>query len=212
MEYENEIEFFGFVPVVFVSELQEEAERIMGEAVEQIGLLNRHRVQKAAGVLGQSFKKNFFIFSNFVLRNILKFPQTFRLERKASDLVLATDLQELTDRVTGRYSEEEYYKNEIHRQRMAIGLEKYRRERYSELLRPREDIQRLVDSLRLLNSNFKAVSELCNKLAVVSHPDDEDLNALLEHRTLKSELAKRERDSLLLIGSEETLAFFNSTA
>jgi hypothetical protein len=212
MEYESEIEFFGFVPVTFVAELQEEAEKILEETVKQIAKLNRHKGQKISQILHQAFKKNFFIFSNFVLRNILKFPQTFRPDRKASDIVLSSDLQKLTDELAGGYDEEEQYKDEICKRRVAIGLEKYRRERYLELLGARERIQGLIDDLASLNSSFKDVSELCSRLAVISDPGDEDLNALLEYRVLKGELAKKERNDLLLIGSDETLALFNEFA
>lgn len=206
MEIVDEIEFFGLVPVAFIAELQEEAEKILRESIERLSQLGRSRVQRMSSVLLESFKKNYFIFSNFVLRNIFRFPSTFRLERRASDLVVTADLQAITNDLVGSFEEEDYYKAEIQRLREELEVEMYRRDSYGSLLSCSDAVNSLVLGIRQVHEDFEAVRELYSKLTMINNADDDDLNALLEYREIKNNLAKKERDDLLAIGSDEAFS------
>ncbi|CAD25594.1 hypothetical protein [Encephalitozoon cuniculi GB-M1] len=209
MESEEEIEFFGFVPVTLVAELQGEVEAILKNGVEQLSALDRRKVHRVSGTLLESFRRNYFIFSNFVLRNILRFPASFRLERKASDVVVTVDLQSITNDLVSVLEEEDYYEAEVQRQREIIEIERYRLESYRSLLEYSKPVVGLVGSIGKACKELEDVVRLYNKMCMSSSAEDEDYNALLEYREVRSSLAKKERDDLLAIASEEVLAMMS---
>ncbi|AFN83308.1 hypothetical protein EROM_070570 [Encephalitozoon romaleae SJ-2008] len=209
MENEEEIEFFGFVPVTLVAELQSEIEGILRDGVEQLSFLDKRKAHRISGIVFESFRRNYFIFSNFVLRNILRFPPSFRLERKANDAVVTIDLQSITDELVNVLGEEDYYEAEVLRLKESIDIERYRLESYRSLLECSKPVNSLIESIMEAYSELENVTKLYDKMSMISGMDDEDHNALLEYREIRSSLAKKERDDLLRIASEEVLMMMN---
>ncbi|KAG5859145.1 hypothetical protein KMI_08g12810 [Encephalitozoon hellem] len=212
MENEEEVEFFGFVPVTLVAELQGEIEGILRDGVEQLSSLDRRNAHRISGIVFESFRRNYFIFSNFVLRNILRFPPSFRLERRVNDTVVTMDLQSITDDLVNILGEEDYYRAEVLRLKESIRVERYRLECYRSLLECSGPINGLIGSIVEAYSELENVKKLYNRMSMSGGVDDEDHNALLEYREIRSSLVKKERDDLLRIASEEVLTMMNKCA
>lgn len=211
MENVDEIEFFGFAPMTFVTELQGDIERVLREGIDGMSRVGRSKIQKVSDVLMESFRRNYFIFSNFVLGNIFKFPHTFRIERKVSDVVVTLDLQSITNELSNSFEEEEHYKVEVQKQKEELEVEKYRRDSYVSLLRCSDSVNDLLLDVKQVQEDLEAVKDLYNKLTMINNAGDEDLNMLLEYREIKNMLAKKERDELMAIGSSEVFCMINDS-
>lgn len=209
MDLEDETEFFGFVPARFMTELQEEIEEIL---VGEIGRLSGIDGRKAAGIgqqVVETFRKNYFMFSNFVLRNILKFPVSFQLERRARDVEPGVDVQGATDSLAECLSQERRYRSEVRVCRMELEVERYRRESYLSLLGCSDEVYELISRMKEVGREYAEVYEGYRKLALVSGGGDTELNGLLEHREIKSRMGSKEREELWRIGDVCVFSMLN---
>ncbi|ADM11820.1 uncharacterized protein Eint_070560 [Encephalitozoon intestinalis ATCC 50506] len=209
MGSEEEIEFFGFAPVTLVSELQGEIEGILKEGIEKLSFLGKKKIHRMSGTILESFRRNYFIFSNFVLRNILRFPSSFQPERRVSDVVVTVDLQTITDDLMNVLESEDYYRAEIEGVRESIEVERYREEWYRSLLECSESVDGLARRITEVCLELENVTRLYSQMSMVSCIGDEDYNTFLEYREVKSSLARNERDELLGVASEEVLSMMN---
>ncbi|KAM0672147.1 hypothetical protein CWI42_080570 [Ordospora colligata] len=208
---EEETEFFGFVPASFISELQMEIENALNDGIAKLCEIRRGKMQRVSEVLLESFRKNYFIFSNFVLRNIVCFPDGFEMERKASEDVVVADMQQITDELMQSFLEEEMLRDEMNCLREDLEIEEYRKEMFEKILKCSEPVNDLVDNARATRDELEGIKQLQSRLRVFGAGEDDGFSRLLEYREIKSSFAKKERDDLLKIGNIDVFAMINES-
>ncbi|KAH9411157.1 hypothetical protein HK407_08g13020 [Ordospora pajunii] len=207
---EEEAEFFGFAPASFISELQMEIENVLADGISRLCELKRGKMQRMSDVLLESFRRNYFIFSNFVLRNIVCFPDGFEMERRASEEVVVADMQQITDELMASFLEEERQQEEFDGLREDLEVEEYRKEMFCKMMRCSEPVKELVQSIRATKDELEAIKQLQSRLGVFGAGDD-GFSRLLEYREIRSNFARKERDDLLMIGNAEVFAMMNES-
>lgn len=201
---EDEIEYFELLPLTFTTELQKELEEALTDILQ--GYHVHHKVQ--THILG-SFKKNLFIFSNFVLRNILKFPANFKLERKVTDKFIQTDVNGLVDKVAEKQSQISDLRRQVVAMEERIRLEVDKNNGYRSLLQNRTQFNDLCTGAREIKRFLKETSNLYEKYKS-SHPRrDNEFDRLMEYKNIKSEYYRNERDRLLEVADFGTLEHIN---
>jgi len=207
MEFHNEdeIEYFGFLPVSFTTELQSDLDAALNE------ILSNNRLHgKVQSFIVESFRKNIFIFNNFVLRNILKFPPNFRLERKITDKSIAVDIKDMVDLVVAKQKQILELKQELSNLEKELANHTDRNNGYKQLLSNRDNFNDLCTGAKEIKSFLKDTSELYEKYKTNCMRKDAEFDKLMEYKNIKSEYYKTERDRLLEIADFEVLENFNN--
>lgn len=201
---EDEIEFFGFIPVSFTNELQEDLQEALNDIVHNFPL--HHRIQ--AYIL-DAFRKNLFIFSNFVLRNILKFPPSFRLERKVTDKTIHTNVPALLGTLAVRQERISQLSTALNGLRTRLAYEQARADGYRKLLENKARFQDLCTGAREIKGFLRETGELFEKYQAIGRRRDGEFERLMEYKNIKSEYYKNERGKLLEIADFEALEHLN---
>ena len=199
MANQDEIEYFGFLAVSFTTDLREELEECLNDIFK-----NSHLHQKIQTHISDSFKKNFFIFNNFVLRNILKFPCNFKLERKATDKTI-----EIIKRISEKQREIQELKNKILNLQEKIEFQENRSNGYKNLLKNRSKFNDLVTGANEIKIFLKETNVLYEKYKTGAKRKDYEFEKLMEYKNIKSEYYKTERNKLLEISDFDTLEYIN---
>ncbi|KAI5154184.1 hypothetical protein ENBRE01_3312 [Enteropsectra breve] len=202
---EDEIEYFGFLPITFTTELQEALEEALTEIINTAGNVPG----KAQDAIQGSLKKNIFIFNNFVLRNILKFPPKFKLERKITDKCIDGDAMQMAN---GLFEKQQRVHELVEEEKTLLrklSKEKNRNNAYKSLLANNEKYMELIGAAKDIKMFLKETSEGCDTLAMSSSKKENEFDSLMVFKNLKSEYYKDQRDKLLKIASFDTLDYFN---
>ncbi|KAF7684386.1 hypothetical protein TCON_0440 [Astathelohania contejeani] len=210
MNNEDEIEYFGFVPISFVNEIRDEWISIIDETANELNKFSKNTASVAKTIIKKNFEKNFFIFETFVLRNIFCFPKKFKLERKVTDLRLDVDLQVVLDKHIKALEEEASMEAELLKLKGELEIEKYKTNEYEQLLKLENEIVMMSDEVNHLKNVLYETDEIYNNF-VMNHPtnDDEYFKELMECKEIKNEIYKKERDSIYHRTQINNLKFIN---
>ena len=190
---ENEIEYFGFLPISFVLELQNALEVILGDAFKS----KKYKYLK--NTVTAKFDHYAYFFGNFVLRNILKFPTGFKWERKKTNKVIDVDLVEQVNQL--------------------VKLQQLNQNKIQILQQKEHDLVNLIN----INNGLKCTQKSCDKIVKTAELQNElekqldelevnfsyftgnnknkqrRLKSIMEHKYIKSQFYKEERKRLLKI-------------
>jgi hypothetical protein len=208
MENGEEIEYFGFIPVLFTTELREAMETTITSFGGLEGL-PRSRLNNLLALVKSMFSRNFYIYENFVLRNILSFPKTFKLERKRTDLRYDFDLQSLVDEYLALVDEEVLLNTEMVRVQGLIAIEEYKKKEYEKMMGHVLSLRKLVDGTLQLKSRLAAIRSSYHSFSDGESHGRPKLNELMSHKEIRDEMYKKERDGLFSISSLECLENLN---
>ncbi|EEQ81661.1 hypothetical protein NCER_101818 [Vairimorpha ceranae BRL01] len=181
MDDKGEIEFFNFVPIHFVNELESDITNLISS------LLNNNKI------LLDSCKKNMFIFKSFVLRNIIKFPSTFKYERKKTDLVIDTPLD--INKYYNNVNKKDLLLCKINNLNKKICALKNKCNNLDKILEYENDMIQASKNIRDIKYKYNNIMEYVSTLPFLEI-DEENFNYLLEYREIRSEILKREVDDL----------------
>lgn len=212
MNNAEEIEYFGFVPISFIKEIQDEIHKKVKEELLECNFKGVSSLKKnkkhAMDIISLSLSKNFFFFQNFVVRAIFSFPKDFSFERKITDLRCEANMQKLVDEFLQIVEEEKYLRNETLRLEGEIETERFKRSQYQSLLKHEEDMLGAVHSTEELQKLSKDTEQLCQGLMEKQLSQDGGEGEMIEFQSLRSEMYKKERDELYARASVELLMFY----
>lgn len=198
------IEFFGFIPISFTNELQKELQTALEDITQ-----NYHLHHKIQTYIFDSFNKNIFIFNNFVLRNILKFPSNFKLERKITDKTIQANVSEMIQNLYQKQEKILQLKTTIFNIKKRLAIQKCRNDGYKSLLQNKNNFLDQCTGAKEIKRFLKETSELLEKYQNVGKRRDCEFEKLMEYKNIKSEYYKNERNKLLEIADFETLETIN---
>lgn len=201
---EDEIEFFEFLPMSFTNELQEALQECLNDITQHYHL--HHKIQT---YISDSFKKNLFIFSNFVLRNILKFPANFNLERKITDKTIQADISGMVAALRLKQEKILQLSAAIQELKRKTAIQKIRNDGYKNLLQNKVKFYDLCTGAREIKAFLKETSNLFEKCQNIGKRRDCEFEKLMEYKNIKSEYYKNERAKLLEIADFEALENLN---
>lgn len=200
----DEIEYFEFLPISFTNELQEELQESLKDIVQ-----NYHLHHKIQSYIQDSFKKNFFIFSNFVLRNILKFPDNFKLERKVTDKTICVDINEMGRNLIEKQKKILELSKTISELKSKINVQMNRNNGYKNLLKNKDKFNDLCTGAKEMKAFMRETNDLFEKYQSIGKRKEGEFERLMEYKNIKNEYYKNERAKLLEIADFETLETLN---
>ncbi|WUR05144.1 uncharacterized protein VNE69_12129 [Vairimorpha necatrix] len=177
MNDKGEIEFFEFVPVHFVNELESDINKL---------LTNNKLLLDAS-------KKNMFIFKNFVLRNIIHFPSSFTYERKKTDLVVDSNIN--INKYYTNLSIRDKLINKIQNISKEIHNIKNRNNNIKKILEYEEDMKEATSNIESIKRQYNKIVEYVSSLPFIE-VDEDNFNYLLEYREIRSEILRKEWESI----------------
>lgn len=200
---EDEIEYFGFLPITFTTDIQESLEETLADIMQRNGPVPG-RIQTQ---IQDALKKNIFIFNNFVLRNILKFPQGFKLERKATDKFICEDVALLATAVHAAQQRVLLLKEQRRELLGQIGLQSDRINGYQALLRTKDKYADMIAGAREIRKFTRETNEIYESFRISGTRKESEFENLLEYKNIKNVYYKEERDRLLKIAGFDTLDY-----
>lgn len=201
---QDEIEYFGFLAVSFTTDLREELNECLNDIFQ-----SSHLHQKLQSHITESFKKNFFIFNNFVLRNILKFPANFKLERKVTDKTIEADASAMILTLIEKQNRIVELKNQLYQIKGKIAVQENRRNGYKNLLENKGRFLDMCTGAKEIKHFLKETNELFEKCRTGVKRKDSEFEKLMEYKNIKSEYYRTERQKLLEICDFDTLEYLN---
>ncbi|KAM0679821.1 hypothetical protein GINT2_001993 [Glugoides intestinalis] len=200
----DEIEFFGLLPVSFTNELQEELQACLNDLTQ-----NYHLHHKIQSYISDVFRKNLFIFNNFVLRNILKFPTNFKLERKITDKTIRADVLAMAKDLSQKQNRIIALGTQIYELKKQINIQMDRSNGYKNLLKNKTKFYDCCTGVKEIKAFFKETNELLEKYIAGGKRTDCEFEKLMEYKNIKSEYYKNERNKLVEIADFELLENLN---
>lgn len=202
---EGEIEYFGFLPVTFTTDLQECLEETLADIMQHNGITSTRMRTR----LLDAFRKNVFIFNNFVLRNILRFPPGFRLERRVTDCTIQEDPRKLACAV----ADTQKHLMRLREERVVLcdwlcALEN-RNSAYRSLLRDAARYREIATGAREVRQYIRETTEVYENFRISACRRESDFESLMEFKNIKNVYFKGERDRLLGVAGFETLEYLN---
>ncbi|ELA42614.1 uncharacterized protein VICG_00366 [Vittaforma corneae ATCC 50505] len=201
---EDEIEFFEFLPMSFTNELQEALQECLNDVTQHYHL--HHKIQT---YISDSFKKNLFIFNSFVLRNILKFPANFKLERKVTDKTIQADISGMVEALRLKQEKVLQLSTAVQELRTKIAIQKTRNDGYRSLLQNKTKFGDLCTGAKEIKVFLRETNDLFEKYQNIGKRRDCEFEKLMEYKNIKSEYYKNERAKLLEIADFEALENLN---
>lgn len=198
-EFEDELEFFGFLPSEFHLELYQMLGSILGAAVVDSAPGARGRID----ALDSAIEKNMLIFERFTLRNIFTFPDGFVYDRRATAEAVPAP-EQLKGQLLSLALQRETLaslKESVHQQTLAA------RELQAQLqqLTAIPSLDQITSELADLNLLVKQARELKKKY-LVGMPQPKVLKKELEEEIRSKECADLEkRIPLAILGKLEQL-------
>lgn len=181
---EDLIEFFEFIPVNFVNELDTE-----------ITTLILSELKNDTQLIHELCKKNMFIFKNFVLRNILSFPKSIKYERKKTDLVCEDISFDLYNETINKQAQ---LITEIQAYDIKIKKLETKNKNLNKILGYEKDIQETLVNIYSVKDKYSRLLEYVN-LHMFYKNDEENFNCLLEYREIRGEILKKEWQKLKML-------------
>ncbi|KAL0265565.1 UNVERIFIED_CONTAM: hypothetical protein PYX00_011277 [Menopon gallinae] len=208
----DEIEYFEFVPVSIIRELQEDIQRRTQKSIEAasfrgIPCISRNK-KHALEAISQSLSRNLFVFQNFVLQTIFSFPRHFCIERKATDLRCEVNVQKLADEFLQIVEEEKYLRGERMRLEGEIEAERFAHAHYERLLLHESDISAIAASASELQRLSAEAEGMCQGFVERQLQRDTGENEAVELRGIKCEMYRKERDELYQRASADMLLLY----
>lgn len=201
----DEIEYFGFLPITFTTDLQESLE----EALKEIFQTNTVFSQKVESHLMDSFKKNIFIFNNFVLRNILKFPTSFRLERRITDKLIKADTNKLLQRLQEKQKRLLELNKELRSKQESLRMVMDRKNGYSSLLKNKTMYEDMIFGAKEIKGFLKESTSLYENYQIANNRREGDFDKLMEYKNIKSDYYRTERDRIFEVAGLDSLEYIN---
>lgn len=201
---EDEIEYFGILPVAFTADLQESLEESLKEIIQG----NAACSQKVETHITEAFRKNIFIFNNFVLRNILKFPSNFKLERMITDKVIKADLNKLVEKINEKQKMIVDLQEMLVKKQNDLNIAINTKNGYENLLKDKQRYYDLVLGAREVKNFMKETKSIYERFQMNNGKKDNEFDKLMEYKNIKNEFYKSERDKLFDVAGLETLDFF----
>ncbi|TBU03988.1 hypothetical protein CWI36_0829p0010 [Hamiltosporidium magnivora] len=181
----DEIEFFGFIPSCFIKELKENI----------IQTLNENNADEETLKL---FEKNFYIFENFVLRNVFRFPVSFKFERKITDLRIEENVQKKINEYLRLVKEETSIIREKQIFQNKLDIQKYKYNEYLQINKIEKEMDNLLDSSIKMVNYVQSVSEMRDTfLKSNCGKNNTDLYKMMEHKEIRNNVYKNELKELL---------------
>lgn len=187
---EDETEYFGFVPVTFTADLQESLAATLAEVIQDSPSVP----QKIRSIIYDSFRKNIFIFNNFVLRNILKFPSGFQLERKITDRHIDVDVSALVSSIVSQQARAKALLQQRHSLQVSLQEAQIRSEAYSSLLSNREEYKMMISGAEELKFVTKEISNIYCQFKLRCIQRSSSFDSLMQYKSVKKEYYKEERE------------------
>ncbi|ORD94022.1 hypothetical protein ECANGB1_1256 [Enterospora canceri] len=194
----DEVEYFGFLPVSFTIELQDELEKIL---IESLDGQYAHLKPK----MHEMFRRNLFLFSNFVLRNVLVFPAGFRWERRRSDKVVDVDLEEKMVELVILKENLEKRRRIYHEGRVELIKLENRRGSQLCLLESSRRLQDGMDLYGEFERDYESLLGQFGRFNPSSGSSVRKLKKFMEHKYMKQEYYQAERRRLTAIGERDVL-------
>lgn len=202
-QIEDEIEWFGFLPITFTTDLQETLEETLGEILQRNGIASSRVREEILAAL----RKNLFIFNNFVLRNILKFPAGFRMERKVSDVKIRGNAAALVGAISDAHAHTLQLRNERAVLARRLCAATNRNNGYKSLLRGQQKFVEMGEVVREVKKYLREVTEIYDRFKINACTRENDFDSLMEYKDLKSDYYREERNRLLEIADPESLEY-----
>ncbi|TBU05781.1 hypothetical protein CWI39_0623p0050 [Hamiltosporidium magnivora] len=181
----DEIEFFGFIPSCFIKELKENI----------IQTLNENNADEETLKL---FEKNFYIFENFVLRNVFRFPASFKFERKITDLRIEENVQKKINEYLRLVKEETSIIREKQILQNKLDIQKYKYNESLQINKIEKEMDNLLDSSIKMVNYVQSVSEMRDTfLKSNCGKNNTDLYKMMEHKEIRNNVYKNELKELL---------------
>ncbi|ELQ76263.1 hypothetical protein THOM_0774 [Trachipleistophora hominis] len=210
MHFEDEIEYFGFVPCSFLQELCLTLEETITGTINSTGLSSTKKNLLCSYVLSE-FRKNFLIFENFSLHQIFTFPKDFSYERKITDLVVEDDVDGMIDELMKLKDEHEFYKNEVQRHKRIIANKEIEIAQMTSFLENAE-VNDLLSNTEFLKKLFIETKKVVGEKAyAISGKLNTKFNELMENKDIKNEMKKKEINELYRIGTLEDIKTFRDS-
>lgn len=208
----DEIEYFEFVPVSVIRELQEDVQRRTQKSIEAatfrgIPCISRNK-KHALEAISQSLSRNLFVFQNFVLQTIFSFPRHFSIERKATDLRCEVSVQKLADEFLQIVEEEKYLRGERMRLEGEIEAERFAHAQYERLLQHESGISEIAKSASELQRLSVEAEGMCQGFVERQLQRDAGDGEAVELRGIKCEMYRKERDELYQRAPADMLLFY----
>lgn len=201
MDFLEEIEFFGFVPVTYVNNLIKNTTEKLEELLKEEDPLVKKEIMTA-------LNKNFQIFEVYVLKSIFKFPESFSFERKITDYTCETDLNDLIVEYTRILEEEDYLKNEIAIKEKELEVKMIESKEYDILLDCEEELKGVVQKIQNMEDTSleaeKSYKRLCQQTNSIVRK-----NHLTDCKDLKDAMWEREKCFLFENVSLSQIQFYN---
>ncbi|KAI5166636.1 hypothetical protein NEIG_02025 [Nematocida sp. ERTm5] len=184
-EYEDELEFFSFLPADFHMELYQGMSKIivgsLGSAENIRGRMDR---------IETALQKNMLIFERFTLRNIFTFPEDFVYNRKESstDPIPSEDLKEKILSLAIKKAEVSAVKEGIE-QKTRVNLEMLQK---CKSLQSIPSLSPVLDGLSELNQLMRSTRDIKNKY-IQGHTGQKQKTTKKE---LEDEIRKNECEDL----------------
>lgn len=208
----DEIEYFEFVPISLIRELQEEIQRRTQKSIAVApfrGVSGFSRNKKhALDAISQSLSRNLFLFQNFVLQTIFSLPRHFSIERKATDLRCEVSVQKLADEFLQIVEEEKYLRGEQMRLEGEVEAEKFALAQYERLLQHECSIAEVVGSTDMLQRLSAEAERTCQGFVERRLQRDSGDSEAVEFRGIKCEMYRKERDELYQRAPADMLLFY----
>ncbi len=201
---EDEIEFFGFLPITFTTDLQESLEEAFHDVMQNNAPIHS-RIQSQ---ILEALKRNIFIFNNFILRNILKFPSHYKYERKSSDKVIQENIQDRLKNL--KLKQQELKKLVFERKELFLKLEieRNRNIAYKELLTNKNKYLEMIDAAKDIKKFLDETMKIYEEFKILNYGKNTEFENLLEFKNIKNIYYKEEKNRLFEIASPEVLEYF----
>jgi len=186
MEFEDEYEFFSFLPSEFYLEVHKLVEKTVEGSISSEQPVSRCKIDRAEG----SIEKNMLIFERFTLRNIFAFPESFAYDRRATT----------EDAVPPEYLKDQMLSLALQKEKLNSQREVYyqKRKLLSDLKKYAKDVENVPDmegvlrGLEELNILVRQTREIRKKY-IERMPQNKPLKRELEEEVRKKECQDLEK-------------------
>lgn len=201
MDFIDEIEFYGFVPMAYVNNLIKKITEKTEQMVEKEDPIFKKQMMTALA-------KNFQIFEVYVLKSVFKFPEYFSFERKMTDFTCDSEIDSLLDELERILEEEEFLKNEINNKERELEVKALESKEYDVLLSCEENFNRVVKRIKEIENTCLETENSYKKLnrqgnAIIKR------NQLTEYKELKDAMWEKEKSLLFENLPLSQIIFYN---
>lgn len=180
MTLEDEIEFFGFIPEVFIKEMEDKIKKEYENDKEFL----------------DSFVKSFPIFEEYVLQNCFTFPEKFLFERKITDKRIEISLQKILDEYAKIIDENKFIETENLRIKNEIEFYKYKIGQYKQILQIKRQYEELQEKNKELDNKICTIKNLYDDYMAINKENENSLLLLTENEKFKEIKQKKDKTEI----------------